>query len=72
MPVLKRFTRRYPLVEVEVLTADGRSLRQRTDVDSFQAMIVSGNSGLEGLEILRRDRLHWIGSVEHQAHIEPH
>ena len=70
MPVLSRFARRYPMVEVEVLTADTRSLRDRPDIDSFHAIVGSGNSGLEGLEVLRRDRLYWIGSAEHRVHLE--
>lgn len=70
MPALTRFAHRYPLVEVEVLTTDTRSLRERADLDSFHAIIGSGNSGLEGLELLRRDRLYWIGSDDHRVHTE--
>lgn len=70
-PVLKRFTRRYPQVEVEVLTADTRELRERADLNSFHAIVVSANSHLEGLEILRRDRLYWIGGENHHVHLEP-
>lgn len=71
IPVLTRFARRYPLVEVEVLTADTRSLHERVDLDSFHAIIASGNSGLDGLETLRRDRLYWIGAEDHRVHLEP-
>lgn len=70
IPVLSRFARRYPMVEVEVLTADTRSLRERSDIDSFHAIVGSGSSGLEGMEILRRDHMYWIGSTEHHAHLE--
>lgn len=71
MPMLTRFARRYPQVEVEVFTADTRSLRERTDLDSFHVIIASGNAGVDGLETLRRDRLYWIGSEEHPVHLEP-
>ena len=70
MPVLTRFARRYPQVEVEVFTTDTRSLRERTDLDSFHVIVASGNAGVDGLETLRRDRLYWIGSEEHNVHLE--
>lgn len=69
-PVLKRFTQRYPQVEVEVLTADTRELRERADLDSFDAIVVSANSRLDGLEILRRDRLYWIGGEGCHVHLD--
>ncbi|WP_417308195.1 LysR family transcriptional regulator [Devosia sp.] len=70
MPVLARFTQRFPQVEIEVLTADTRSLRDRPDLDSFDVLIVSANSGMDGLEVLRRDRLHWIGPEDSRVHLE--
>ena len=70
MPVLTRFARRYPQVEVEVFTTDTRSLRERSDLDSFHAIIASGNAGLDGLETLRRDRLYWIGAEDQTVHLE--
>ena len=71
MPVLTRFARRYPQVEIEVFTTDTRSLRERTDLDSFHVIIASGGAGLDGLETLRRDRLYWIGAADHSVHLEP-
>ncbi|MCS6761717.1 MAG: LysR substrate-binding domain-containing protein [Candidatus Devosia symbiotica] len=74
-PVLKRFTHRYPQVEVEVevevLTADTRELGERADLNRFHSVIVSANSKLEDLDILRRDRLYWIGGADHHVHLEP-
>lgn len=70
VPALTRFTGQFPDVEVEVLTADTRSLRERPDFDSFDLVVVSSNSGMEGIEVLRTDKLHWIGGKDHMAHLE--
>lgn len=71
LPALARFARRYPQIEVEVVTADSPTLRRRAVVDSFDAIIVSTKSGVEGLELLRLDQLYWIGAEDHTTHLEP-
>ena len=71
LPALSRFARRFPQVEVEILTTDSRSLRNRPDIDSFDAIIVSTKSGIEGVELLRMDQLYWIGSEAHDVQFQP-
>ncbi|MBU1335956.1 MAG: LysR family transcriptional regulator [Alphaproteobacteria bacterium] len=70
LPALARFSQRYPQVEVEVLTTDSRSLRQEDETGGFDAIVASCSSGLGELEVLRTDRLHWIGRVGTSLHAE--
>jgi DNA-binding transcriptional LysR family regulator len=62
VPALTRFSHRYPQVEVEILTSDARSLLQRPDSGDFDAIVASCNAGISDIEVLRTDRLHWIGA----------
>jgi DNA-binding transcriptional LysR family regulator len=68
LPALARFSRRYPGVEVEVLTSDSRTLRDSDNPHGFDAIIASCKSGIGDLEVLRTDRLHWIGSRSRPPH----
>lgn len=70
-PVLTKFAKNYPHVEVEIVTDDSAGLRARADLETFDAALVSCNSPFAGLETIRTDRLHWIGSDEHDVHLEP-
>lgn len=66
-PILNRFAYTHPAVEVEIVTADSAELMRRNDAESFDAMLISRDRpdlNVE-LELLRTDRLHWIGSARH-------
>ncbi len=68
MPALRKFSRRYPEVEVQMLTSDSRSLRQPDDIGEFDVIVASCSSGVGGLEVLRTDELHWIGREGSRLH----
>lgn len=60
--VLADFSRTHCCVEVEVVTDGTPALIPRLESEHFDALIVSCLPGDNGVEILRRDKLRWIGS----------
>lgn len=70
-PVLVKFAQDFPHIEVEIVTDDSTGLKKRSDLDSFDAAVVSCNSGFSDLETIRTDRLHWIGAEAHDVHHQP-
>ncbi len=68
-PVLSRFTRTHPAVDLEIVTGDSSDLVNRADDDSYDAVLVSSCAQVGDIETLRTDSLHWIGS-ENVSHLQ--
>ncbi len=69
-PILARFARTYPGIEVEVVTGDAVELRRRERTEHFDALLLSNcDPGLD-VEMLRSDPLHWVGSERHCRHLD--
>lgn len=69
-PILSRFAYTHPAIEVEIVTADTAELLRRTDIEPFDALLVSSSQRDLDVEVLRTDRLHWIGSDRFSCHQE--
>ena len=67
-PILGRFARSHPAIEVEVATGAGSDMLDRLDDGTFDAVITSIESGGGDIERLRTDRLHWIGADRCRLH----
>ncbi len=63
--ILSQFSRTHPGVEVEIVTADAVELRRREKTEHFDALLIATCGPEPGVEPLRTDTLHWIGSVRH-------
>lgn len=70
-PVLTRFSQSHPHVEVEIVTDDSTGLRKRAEFDTFDAALVSADSSFTGVEIIRKDQLHWIGPIDKDLSHQP-
>lgn len=60
--ILGRFARTHQDIEVEVVTDRSQRIRQEIEDGTFDVGIMSARPGEPRFEVLRRDRLHWIGS----------
>jgi DNA-binding transcriptional LysR family regulator len=68
-PIIGAFHREHPLVEVEIET--GMTMEMREHVGSRYDMVLAAQPvGTGRGQVLRRERLHWTGSSDHQAHLE--
>jgi DNA-binding transcriptional LysR family regulator len=68
-PIIGAFHREHPLVEVVIET--GMTMEMREHVGSRYDMVLAAQPvGTGRGQVLRRERLHWAGSSDHQAHLE--
>ena len=69
--ILMQFSRTHPAVEVEIVTADAVELRRAREDRAFRCPADRDlRSGGPGIEPLRTDKLHWIGSERHDRQRE--
>lgn len=66
--VLAGFARSHPNVDIEVVCGSSRSLLASADESGFDANIVTVEQGAAGVDMLRRDRLYWIGPENYDLH----
>lgn len=59
---LTSFARTHPAIEVEIVTGPSRLLEPQLEAENFDAVILLCQPGDMDMEILRTDRLHWIGA----------
>ncbi len=67
---LSVFNRTHSAVEVCVATGSSAQLRPLVDAGEIDAAIITCQSGSEAMEIIRSDRLHWIGPENGCVHLE--
>lgn len=67
---LSSFAVTHPSVQVEVVTGTTQQLRPQLDEGRLDAAIVSCYPDAPHTEVLRGDRLHWIGAPGHTLHFE--
>jgi DNA-binding transcriptional LysR family regulator len=60
--VLASFARTHPAVRVEIITGTSSHLIPRMDQEDFDILVVARRAGDQEMEVLRQDRLHWIGA----------
>lgn len=58
---LASFARSHPCVEVEIVTASSQILEPLLNTDGFDAVILLREKHDTEMEVLRTDRVHWIG-----------
>lgn len=68
--VLIGFARAHPCVQVEVTTGTTPRLRELLDADALDAAVVSSQGNEADFELLRSDRLHWIGAEGACGHFD--
>lgn len=61
-PILGRFSRTHPDIEIVVTTDRSERIREGIFAGAFDVGILSARRGEAGFEPLRSDRLHWIGA----------
>ncbi|WP_421950652.1 LysR substrate-binding domain-containing protein [Pelagibacterium sp.] len=65
---LRTFGAAHPAVQVEVITGSTAQLRDMLAEGELDAAIISCRAGDSEMEMLRADRLHWIGGEGTSAH----
>jgi DNA-binding transcriptional LysR family regulator len=68
--VLAGFARSHPNVDIEVVCSGTASLLASDKREAFDAIIVTVEPGTPGIDVLRRDRLYWIGPENFDLHRE--
>ncbi|MCD7059776.1 LysR family transcriptional regulator [Pelagibacterium xiamenense] len=68
--VLSTFAVTHPSVQVDVVTGTTRQLRPRVEDGTLDAAVISCYADDTNLEVLRTDRLHWIGAPGRTLHFE--
>ncbi|WP_417685601.1 LysR substrate-binding domain-containing protein [Roseibium sp.] len=67
--VLAAFARLNPAIEVEVACADSQETLLAIENDDVDVAIVTTSDVPEGTgDVIRRERIHWVTSSEHQVH----
>lgn len=67
---LRAFNQAYPGVQVEVATGGTQYLRELVTAGGLDAAILSCRAGDSDTEVLRADRLHWIGGETASPHFD--
>jgi DNA-binding transcriptional LysR family regulator len=69
-PILARFARTHPRVDLSVRCLDSLSLAEAIAKNELDLAIVTQVEGASHAEVIRREQLHWVGSLRHKAHLE--
>jgi len=68
--IMARFSRAYPGVELTVVCEPTDALFERIDANELDLAIVTGCDESRSSEIFRHERLLWVTSNRHSAHLE--
>jgi DNA-binding transcriptional LysR family regulator len=68
--IMARFSRAYPSVELSVLCEPSVDLLERIDGNDLDLAIVTNCESKRATETFRRERLLWVTSNRHSAHLE--
>ena len=68
--IMARFSRSYPAVELSVICEPSVDLLDRIDANELDLAIVTNCETRRASETFRRERLLWVTSNRHSAHIE--
>ncbi len=68
--IMARFSRAYPSVELTVLCEPSSSLVERIEADDVDLAIITATDTNKASETFRQERLLWVTSGRHSAHIE--
>jgi len=69
-PILARFARTHPRVDLAVRCLDSVSLTEAIAQNELDLAIVTHVEGASRGEVIRREPLHWVRSQRHQPHLE--
>ncbi len=69
-PILARFARTHPKVDLSVCCLGSLELMAAIEKDELDLAIVTHCEGVVRGEIIRREPLHWVYSQRHRAHLE--
>jgi DNA-binding transcriptional LysR family regulator len=68
--IMARFSRAYPAVELSVICEPSIDLLERIDANELDLAIVTNCESKRAAETFRRERLLWVTSNRHSAHME--
>jgi DNA-binding transcriptional LysR family regulator len=68
--IMARFSRAYPSVELTVLCEPSSSLVERIEADDVDLAIITATETNKASETFRQERLLWVTSGRHSAHVE--
>jgi DNA-binding transcriptional LysR family regulator len=68
--IMARFSRAYPAVELSVICEPSIDLLERIDANELDLAIVTNCESKRAAETFRRERLLWVTSNRHSAHLE--
>ena len=68
--IMARFSRAYPAVELSVMCEPSVDLLKRIDGNELDLAIVTNCDSKRAAEVFRRERLLWVTSNRHSAHME--
>jgi DNA-binding transcriptional LysR family regulator len=68
--IMARFSRAYPAVELSVICEPSVDLLERIDANELDLAIVTNCESKRAAETFRRERLLWVTSNRHSAHME--
>jgi DNA-binding transcriptional LysR family regulator len=68
--IMARFSRAYPSVELTVLCEPSVDLLERIDGNELDLAIITNCESKRATETFRRERLLWVASNRHSAHVE--
>jgi DNA-binding transcriptional LysR family regulator len=68
--IMARFSRAYPGVELSVMCEPSVELLKRVEANELDLAIVTATEGNRAIETFRQERLLWVTSSRHAAHME--
>lgn len=67
-PILARFARTHPRVDIDVTCLSSHELNAAIEREKLDLAIITHVEGAPGGEVIRREPLHWVTSRRHCAH----